>query len=151
MTKANLFGKGRDGDPNAINNWLNPFLALILAFFAIRTQWIAVLMQQFLPRVSMMMLIILMFLLLLAVFSSGTLHAWAVGLIVGLCVIGFIYSLTAGTGVLEEIGLRTGWLYLDERDIPLVIVLSVTGLVIWAVAGSHKKYGKTLRGEEWGK
>lgn len=142
LTKVKLFGKKE-------NKPINVTLSLVLAFFAIRTQWIANMMQTLLPRVSMMMLTILMFLLLLAVFTEGNLASWAKTLLIVLCFVGFIYAVTAGTGVLEEVGYKMGF-SLDERNLPWIIIFSVAGLAIWAVVGSHEKAGKIMRGDTWG-
>ncbi|MAG52749.1 MAG: hypothetical protein CMH62_02185 [Nanoarchaeota archaeon] len=107
---------------------INLIIAIILAFFLIVQRDVVVLLQGFLPRISMLVLTIIIFLLVIGAFGFGELGGAWKSLSVIVAIVGVIWALGASVGwdvpALD---------YFTEQDIAILLILGVFVLVIWFI------------------
>ena len=129
LQKVNIFG------PNSKN--INVVVALVTAFFVIRTPLVATVLSQLLPRVSTLVLIIIMSLIVLGIFGfrgdTSTGIVMILALVLTLAGLGWsIYASLPGVSL-------PSWLRVTRDDVYLLVALAVgAGLIFWIVKGDDK-------------
>lgn len=129
-------------------NNINTIIAVIVAFFLVMQRDAVLLIQQFLPRVSMVVLTIIMLLLVIGAFGFGL----GAGTWQGLSVIVAIGSIIWALGA--SLDWDVPWLdWFTEQDIAILMILGIFILVIWLIVreppqtgtGFWKQLGETIK------
>lgn len=118
LDKIKLFGDKKN---------INAVVSIIVAFFLVVQQDMVFLIQQFIPRVSMLILTLILILLVAGTFGFGVGENWK-----GLSVI------IAIAGVLWALGASLGWNvpaldYFTDQDVAVLLVIGIFILVIWFI------------------
>lgn len=129
LQKIKLFG--------ADTKNINVVIAVIMAFFVVRVTSIVGIINQFLPKVSMIVLVLLMFLLILGIFGSGEAQGWTgwpffVGMIGA--VLGIVWALVSsfpGMGGSGGGSLLPSWLVLSSQDKAILLAVGIFVLLLW--------------------
>jgi len=107
---------------------INVIVAIIVAFFLIMQRDVVLIIQGFLPRISMLILTVIVFLLVIGAFGFGELGGAWKSLSVIVAIVGVIWALGASVGwdvpALD---------YFTDQDIAILLILGVFILVIWFV------------------
>lgn len=141
LDKTNLFGQNKRN--------INTIISIILAFFLIMQRDVVFLLQEFLPRVSMLIITLIMILIVIGTFGFGIGENWK-----GLsAIIGIV-------GVLWAYGASVGWNvpaldYFTDQDVAVLLIIGIFLLVIWFIVkepettpgdGVSKKIWEFLKG-----
>jgi hypothetical protein len=116
--KVNLLGDKKN---------IHVVVSVILAFFLVIQRDAVLILQGFLPRVSMIVLSLIMLLLVMGTFGFGFGSSWQ-GLSVVVAIVGVIWALGASTGWNVP-----GLDFFTDQDIAILLILGVFVLVIWFV------------------
>lgn len=141
LQKIKLFG--------ADTKNINIVIAVIIGFFVVRVPTIVATINQFLPKVSMLVLVLLMFLLVLGIFGSGESSGWT-GWPFFIGMIGAVVGI--GWAVISSLpGLSTSWptwLRLTSQDKAILLAVGLFVLLLWVF--SDKKQNATKWKDEMG-
>ena len=142
LQKIKLFGEEEKAKK------INAIVSFVLAFFLIAQTDLVLLLQSFLPKISMIIVVLLMLLLVVGIFTKNT--NWDGGWLL----LGAVVAIVA---VIWAIGASAGWDVplideITEGDIGVLISLGVFILVIWLIVkdpgekGESKGIGEALEG-----
>ncbi|MBU2640107.1 MAG: hypothetical protein KKG75_05395 [Nanoarchaeota archaeon] len=121
---------------------INTIIAIIVAFFLIMQRDAVLLIQGFLPRVSMIVLTILMVLLVAGAFGFGFGDSWQ-GLSVIIAIVSILWALGA------SVGWDVPWLnWFTDQDVAILLIVGIFVLVIWFIIKEPKteNEGGALKG-----
>ena len=111
LEKIMIFGKTKDGEPKTN---INIVVSMIMGALLVAQPQIVLLINQFLPKVSLMIIVILMFLIVLGIFGKDYSGDWGgVAMLVALVVVilGILWALTPSAGVYMPT-----WFHPTEED-----------------------------------
>ena len=141
LQKIGLFGSS---DSDAKGKKINAVVSLIMAAFLVSQTELVRILQEFLPRVSMIVVVLLMLLLVVGIFtksSTWNTPALGIGVVIALVAIVWAIGAAAGWGVplVDEI---------TEQDVAVLLMLGVFVLVVWMVvkepSGQDSGVGKSI-------
>lgn len=119
LDKIQLFGEKKQ---------VNIIVAIILGFFLVIQQDAVLILQGFLPRISMLVLTLIMLLLVAGALGFGELGEGWKGLSVVIAIIGVIWALGASVGWdVPAVDL------FSDQDIAILLIIGVFILVIWFI------------------
>ncbi|MBU2638885.1 MAG: hypothetical protein KJ955_07970 [Nanoarchaeota archaeon] len=128
LQKVKLFG--------AETKNINVVVAVIIAFFFVRVTSIVAIINQFLPKVSMIVLVLLMFMLVLGIFGSGESTGWSgwpffVGMVGA--VLGIVWALVSSFPGMGGSGgsLLPSWLVISSQDKAILLAVGIFVLLLW--------------------
>jgi hypothetical protein len=122
MDKINLLGKRN----------IHTIISIIVASFLVIQRDAVLIIQNFLPRISMLILGLIMILLVLGIFGQGFGTSWQ-GLSIVVAIAGIIWAL----------GASIGWDvpafdYFTDQDVAILLMVGVFALVIWFIVREPK-------------
>lgn len=137
LQKIKLFG--------ADTKNINIVVAAVIAFFFVRVPTIIATVQQFLPKVSMIVLVLLMFLLILGVLGSGESTGWTgwpffIGMIGA--VLGIIWAVATSVPGLSTSWPR--WLVLSSQDKAILLAVGIFVLLLWIFSDKKTDWNKVV-------
>ena len=120
LKKMDLFGD---------NKQVNVIVSVVMGIFLVAQRTVVETIQQFLPRVSMIILVLLMLLLVAGIFGAGS--AWQGAALTIAAIVGVL-------AVLWALGASYGWNVplveeFTRRDVATLIVVGIFVLVIWLI------------------
>lgn len=140
MEKVKLFGDRKKN--------VHVIVAFVAAAFVVAQPDIVLLIQGFIPRVSMFILVLLMGLLIMGMFGlkGEKFEGWPLGIAIVVAIVVIIWSLSAATSAYY-------WPFYDiltSQDIAWLIAIGVFILVMWLIVKEPKERSgdvgkKTLR------
>ena len=127
LDKTKLFGDNKRN--------INTIISIILAFFLVAQRDVVFLLQEFLPRVSMLIITLIMILIVMGTFGLPIGENWR-----GLsAIIGIV-------GVLWAYGASRGWDvpaldYFTDQDVAILLIIGIFLLVIWFIVKEPNNTG----------
>lgn len=125
LEKIHLFGEDTKN--------FNVIVALVIALFTIRVKGVVMMMNSFLPKVSMLVLVILMVLLIWGIFGAKgeTMTGGWFFVAMILSVGGLIWAVVSS---LPAVAIKApAWLRLDATDKGLLALIAIFALFVWLV------------------
>ncbi|MDD4877675.1 MAG: hypothetical protein PHO02_01410 [Candidatus Nanoarchaeia archaeon] len=143
LQKIKLFG--------ADTKNINIVVAAVIAFFFVRVPAIIATVNQFLPKISMIVIVLLMFLLILGVLGSGESTGWTGWpFFIGMAgaVIGIIWAVATSVPGLSTSWPR--WLVLSSQDKAILLAVGIFVLLIWVFSDKKADNDKFKVTKEFG-
>ncbi|MFA5176297.1 MAG: hypothetical protein WC413_03520 [Candidatus Nanoarchaeia archaeon] len=127
LEKLKILGKDKEENPKTN---INVVVSFAMGALLIAQPQIVYLINQFLPKVSLMIIVILMFLLVLGMFGSDYAGDWGgIAMIIALivCILGIIWAISPSAGIYMPT-----WFHPTDED-KAWIILIVTIVVVVAM------------------
>ena len=137
LQKIKLFG--------ADTKNINIVVAAVIAFFVVRVPSIIAVINQFLPKISIIVIILLMFLLILGVLGSGETKGWTgwpffIGMVGA--VLGIVWSVVSSIPGFSTSWPR--WLVLSPQDKAILLAVGIFVLLLWIFSDKKVDWGKVV-------
>lgn len=143
LQKIKLFG--------ADTKNINIVVAAVIAFFFVRVPAVIATVNQFLPKISIIVIVLLMFLLILGVLGSGESKGWTgwpffIGMVGA--VIGIIWSVVSSIPGFSTAWPR--WLVLSSQDKAILLAVGIFVLLLWVFSDKKEDKDKFKVTQEFG-
>ena len=134
LDKIGIFGKKN----------VNAVVAIIIGFFLVMQRDAVLMIQGFLPRVSMIVLSLIMILLVIGIFGFKEPGAGWQGLSVIIAIASIIWALGA------SVGWDVPWVnWFTDQDIAVLLIIGVFILVIWFIVKEPSTSGEGKGPFKW--
>ncbi|MEK6863837.1 MAG: hypothetical protein AABX27_00965 [Nanoarchaeota archaeon] len=142
LQKIKLFGQDTKN--------INIVVAVVIAFFFVRVPAIIATVNQFLPKISMIVIVLLMFLLILGVLGSGESTGWTGWpFFIGMAgaVLGIVWAVVTSVPGISTAWPR--WLVITSQDKAILLAVGIFVLLLW-IFSDKKTDWKKVAHEDFG-
>ncbi|MFA5888100.1 MAG: hypothetical protein WC852_05315 [Candidatus Nanoarchaeia archaeon] len=137
LQKIKLFGQDTKN--------INIVVAVVIAFFFVRVPAIIATVNQFLPKISIIVIVLLMFLLILGVLGSGESTGWTgwpffIGMIGA--VLGIVWAVVTSVPGISTAWPR--WLVITSQDKAILLAVGIFVLLLWVFSDKKTDWDKIV-------